>query len=534
MSIDSNMAITIGNFRGYHDASSGVFPSGDKADYWIVSFAGTLGAESYASGDLIMAKTNGASSSSGYFRIPSSEPVPAYLFDHTGPSVASYALRRLDVNYSGYAIRVRRASDDAVQDVGFGSDGLLDGSIVTSFLGVSDGYVSIWYDQIGSNDLSQATSANQPKLVQVSGVYTVLGTGGRWIGRNSFIGDQSASTISILWQAPHTQPGGFDQVQPGVAFGAGTAGFLSPWWSEGKGPYVFAGSPRPSEVEHNDGTAHLFTAQFTGNDYMGYFNGAECITPTVTLNDPPFDDVTLFKNDYGNGDLYIYELHIWDNDAVVAQTVFNNIKFTYPSLFPSRTDLFVATGDSITTSYYVDPNNSWPRLAFTDAGLDSWFAVCYGGWTLADIYAKKARINWYRENFAHTNSYVVIFAGTNDLLTESETTAFARLKDLAQDLKADGFTGIVVITCLPRHHTTNPGTSAAAAAFNTKRLAFNDAILADTSGDFAAVVDVELIDIGVNGEQDNTTYYNIDNVHLNYTGQQQLADHVSTTIQGLI
>ena len=60
---------------------------------------------------------------------------------------AAYSLRKLRSAYTGYCIRVSRISDNTTQDIGFTSDGSLDTTALTSFVGLSTGLVTIWYDQ---------------------------------------------------------------------------------------------------------------------------------------------------------------------------------------------------------------------------------------------------------------------------------------------------------------------------------------------------------------------------------------------------
>ena len=73
--------------------------------------------------------------------------------------------RKAKSTYSGYCMKVRRSSDDTTQDIGFsGSD--LDTTSLLSFVGAGSGYVHTWYDQSGnSNNATQTTNANQPRIV---------------------------------------------------------------------------------------------------------------------------------------------------------------------------------------------------------------------------------------------------------------------------------------------------------------------------------------------------------------------------------
>jgi hypothetical protein len=82
------------------------------------------------------------------------------------PAATAYSLRKLSSTYSGFAIQVRRSSDNATQDIGFVS-GDLDISSLNTFVGSNYGYVSIWYDQSGNgNNLANTTAIEQPRIVE--------------------------------------------------------------------------------------------------------------------------------------------------------------------------------------------------------------------------------------------------------------------------------------------------------------------------------------------------------------------------------
>ena len=85
------------------------------------------------------------------------------LLDQYTAAVA-YSLRKLRTAYSGSAIRVRRSSDSAEQDIGFSGNNL-DTTSLLSFCGAGDGFVTTWYDQVGSNNAVQATAGLQPQIV---------------------------------------------------------------------------------------------------------------------------------------------------------------------------------------------------------------------------------------------------------------------------------------------------------------------------------------------------------------------------------
>ena len=94
------------------------------------------------------------------------------LLDTYSGAAAAYSLRQLSSTYSGNAIKVRRSSDNAEQDIAFVNNELDTASLET-FAGSGDAFVTTWYDQSGSgNDATQTTASDQPKIVSSGSTIT--------------------------------------------------------------------------------------------------------------------------------------------------------------------------------------------------------------------------------------------------------------------------------------------------------------------------------------------------------------------------
>jgi len=74
------------------------------------------------------------------------------------------SLDKLDKNYTGFCIKVRRSSDNNELDIGF-VDGILDTASLLDFVGSGNGFVTIIYDQVGSNNMTQTTANLQGQIV---------------------------------------------------------------------------------------------------------------------------------------------------------------------------------------------------------------------------------------------------------------------------------------------------------------------------------------------------------------------------------
>lgn len=136
----------------------------------------------------------------------STKVVKYLLTEYTGATVA-FSLRKLKADYTGNAIKVRRSSDNAEQNIGFTTDGNLDEASLTSFVGANDGFLVTWYDQSGNaNDATQSTAANQPKIVNAGTIYrinnrpTVKFDGGDTMSLTSSVSGSSEYTISYVEQ----------------------------------------------------------------------------------------------------------------------------------------------------------------------------------------------------------------------------------------------------------------------------------------------------------------------------------------------
>jgi hypothetical protein len=100
------------------------------------------------------------------------EDIPALvgIIDaYTADLKVGFAPVLLDVDYTGDCIRVRRASDNTEQDIGFDNNGELDTTALTSFCTGTNCFIKTWYDQSGlGNNGTQSTTASQPKIYDSS------------------------------------------------------------------------------------------------------------------------------------------------------------------------------------------------------------------------------------------------------------------------------------------------------------------------------------------------------------------------------
>ena len=124
------------------------------------------------SGTLTLSVTvSTAAGGTGAAKAATSTPSFTGILDSLPATAAAFSVRRLRSSYSGFLLRVRRSSDNTVQNIGFTIGGHLDTAALTGFCGSDSCFISTWYDQSGNGrNAVQATAANQPRIVNAGSV----------------------------------------------------------------------------------------------------------------------------------------------------------------------------------------------------------------------------------------------------------------------------------------------------------------------------------------------------------------------------
>lgn len=443
-----------------------------------------------------------------------------------GATAASFGFRKINPEYGGYSMRVRRSTDNALLDVGFDRYGGFDVDTYRAFIGSANGFCAILFDQSGGGrDVIQATTGSQPQIVLQDGEYTLFCSGGDFLQNASFVGNLGGTfTLHISWKAPATVPSGFISQQGGIDWAAGQ-NFFSPWWTTVQhGAFYSNAVATTSQAGWEDGKWRQMTLKYEGGNVSIYEFGILTQEPVARV-EPSWSRLTIGKNDFGNGDFYFNELVLWPK-SVSPQSIYDVYKKNHVSILANNPEkLFVFLGDSNTTTLYAGLGKSWAKIAGDASGISRWHTVCQGGWTIQNLLDRKAEWSKYPKNVKRGLSTLVVFLGTNDFAVDgiSADAALAKLKELCRYGKENGFNKTVAITPPPRFQSGSGNNI----TFEAKRQDLSNAMVADRSGDFDVVLDMRTLAIGVNGNQDTTTNYVADYVHLNATGQAILGNAVA-------
>lgn len=264
------------------------------------------------------------------------------LDDYSGAYVA-LSLRLLDCNYAGSAIRVRRSSDNAEQDIGFVSN-YLDTSAMKTFVGANNGLVVTWYDQSGNGyNATQSTAGYQPAIITSGAVNynngkpAILFDGSDDVLLSS-IASVSTTEISVFSLFNKTATGGASNVYSRIVTlkASGSYDYLNTGWIS---TYVYTTdvSSYKDAVTTTSGwtanTTYLAYARLSGSTVYLTANGAsEASTGgannTISSNQFNVGSDAVLPESYLNG--YIQETILYiSNQSSNSAGIRSNINSFY-------------------------------------------------------------------------------------------------------------------------------------------------------------------------------------------------------------
>jgi len=265
--------------------------------------------------------------------------IPSIL-DYYPGAVAAYSVRKLRGGYIGAAIRVRRSSDNAEQDIKFIiSTGLIDTVSLLSFCGAGNGFVTTWYDQSGNNNHAiQATTASQPQIVSSGTLYYIFAlTGIPAIFFNSqFLSFTNSIDLrnDLSYFMVHRRPAApFIGQGLSISNNNGTFRFAE----DPDGYFRFykgSGTTNYSTIASNASGAYIYQILqgfFQSNTLSAYYNGVTMSTSTSTSANTDTTiqyigklSTTVSTNSYGQ------EIIIYDSAQIANRVgIVSNINLYY-------------------------------------------------------------------------------------------------------------------------------------------------------------------------------------------------------------
>lgn len=263
----------------------------------------------------------------------------SYVLDQYGGAKAAYSLMKIRSDYSGNSIRVRRSSDNTEQDIGF-IGCYLDTATLKTFVGSNSGYVVTWYDQANSNNATQSTSGNQPRIVNAGTVERVSGKVAiRFISSSNtgliatVSGSETASSSFVVWQYTSSNDGGarvFSNREAGLSDYQKYIYVLQKGSDQTNTSSYFQSTGYQVDVSTSTNTLYLFNNFNRGTQILNSVNnGTETsytfttgtMTPVAySIGVSAFSDGTLTD---GNLDGYVLEIIHYNSDKTSDRTSIN-------------------------------------------------------------------------------------------------------------------------------------------------------------------------------------------------------------------
>ena len=257
---------------------------------------------------------------------PTVEPDTTLLDYYTG-SAAAYSLRSLSTSTTN-VVKVRRSGDDAELD--FTADEVSDGTLaawVVAGGGTEDGFVTTWYDQSGNaNNATQATAANQPKIVDSGSVITqgskpiIKFVDNDFLLSAAFSVSVNRTYVMTLYSATNTNTsfkgyltfnnGYLDNFINGLVGAANTSNVVTSWVADG------SANTRVGTTALTDGNYYLLSVLVEGGvQHQHYRNGVLNAENTSLSISPETASrvLDILKTGTTGNDLRTNEAIIWDS-----------------------------------------------------------------------------------------------------------------------------------------------------------------------------------------------------------------------------
>ena len=274
-------------------------------------------------------------------------PIPAPL-DVTSTASLAIGLHKLKSTYSGYALQLRRSSDNAIMDFGFAGDELNMSAILT-WLNGDIGYCTKMYDQSGNgNDIVQANPSNQP-------VFVSAGINGKPIlnfSTSHFMVNMTNFTppFSVVYAARQTGP-----IRNRV-LSSTTNNWLLGWHGGMKTQAYFEGWITGTPTSP-DNAAYIYSATGSGTSSSYFENGVLQNTSSSGLQGPNGIQLNGYANDLVETsdcdfmDVMVFGSVLSDNDrSLIENKVGTFYGINTPTVF---TTAQINVSPLVTTTYTV-------------------------------------------------------------------------------------------------------------------------------------------------------------------------------------
>jgi hypothetical protein len=237
------------------------------------------------------------------------------------PSSLVYSLRKLKGAYTGPCIKVRRTNDNTQLDIGFDISGSLDVFSLLKFVGTSNGFVTIWYDQSGNNQhLTQTNFNNQMRIVK-QGVLdfngkkpAIFSLGGNSVMQSSAVGFVGLGNSNKALNVVLTRTSSDMAVTLGSTNSA-----KSSFWIIAQGWATYLPLINNGEIISQPGLTsyvpQILTSRHLNGVTQGFQNSVSKGTITQSINSDANGGIKVGKSDFNHSSLgWFFEIIYFNGD----------------------------------------------------------------------------------------------------------------------------------------------------------------------------------------------------------------------------
>jgi lysophospholipase L1-like esterase len=185
-------------------------------------------------------------------------------------------------------------------------------------------------------------------------------------------------------------------------------------------------------------------------------------------------------------------------------------------------------GNSLTAGSGATAGNDYPSVVM-DNYSENWARRNIGksGQTLRQMIDSRGDVPEVLTGIV--DNIYICWGGHNDFAGGADVDTVLKRTEVCCSLaQTDGYT-VIVMAMLPSTYSGQP------AKLDSMRCAYNDSLRAQYSGWADAMVELDQdADIGQDGDQNNTTFYSADKIHLTNAGYAIVADSVIAEVDSLL
>lgn len=243
----------------------------------------------------------------------------APLLDAYGGAHAAYSLRKLNSDYTGAAIRLRRTNDSEELDISFDANGNLDIAACDAFYNGSNLTVKKWYDQSGNgNDVTQSTNSAQPPLYNNNGLIPLNGRPAmRFAGNDALPFDSTGLDIGNLSSFAVVKLSTTTGIQRVIQLSGSPNRWYAPVVAGGNFQYSY-GAANITPAANTNNNLHTLIAGATQGHAEAFVNGTSAGTTALSSGISVGGTIGGSGSDYLNG--YIQEIVVYSSDQSERRT----------------------------------------------------------------------------------------------------------------------------------------------------------------------------------------------------------------------